>query len=72
VVSVMQMILSDVETMVSVKKKVFSAMKKMLSVPSTNRFTETGGADRFPHSVSTRYPMCVAPRFRVCAVATPR
>jgi hypothetical protein len=25
--------------MASVKKKVFSAMKKMLSVPSTNRFT---------------------------------
>jgi hypothetical protein len=25
--------------MVSVKKKVFSAMKKMFAVPSTNRFT---------------------------------
>jgi hypothetical protein len=33
-VSVTQMILSDVETMVSVKKKVFSAMKKMFSVHS--------------------------------------
>jgi hypothetical protein len=32
-------IFSDAETMVSVKKKVFSSMKKMFSVPSTNRFT---------------------------------
>jgi hypothetical protein len=39
VVSIMQKILSDVETMVLVKKRVLSAGKKMVYVPSPNRFT---------------------------------
>jgi len=38
-VIVTEKILSDAETMVSVKKKIFSAMKKMFSAPSTNRYT---------------------------------
>jgi hypothetical protein len=38
VVFVMQKILSDFETMVSIRRKVFSAMKKTFSVPSTNRY----------------------------------